>query len=140
MFRPPCPRATLGSAFAAAVLLGFGCGGDEEGETETAPGPDLARYCELSAEADRAGDAAFAGLESDPEATREDYEAAEREFVEDNQALLDELGEVAPVEISQDLEIMIAGIRARAGLGPSVDEADAVPAEKRVQTFEKQNC
>ena len=127
-------------ALAASILVAVGCGDDDEGADESAAGPDVERFCELSAEGDRAGEEAFRDLENDPQASKADFEAAEREFVESNQALFDELVEVAPEEISGDVDTLIASVRARAGLGPEVDEAEAGAAEKRVTAFEKQNC
>jgi hypothetical protein len=133
------PRALL-LALVASGLLAIGCDDDDNGEDDDAAGPDVERYCQLTAELDRAGEEAFQGLEQDPQATEEDFEAAEKEFVESHQAQLDEVEQVAPEEISQDVETLSNALRARAGLGPEVDEAEEAAADKRVQGFEQQNC
>jgi len=119
----------------ASGLLATGCGDDDNGEGDAAAGPDLERYCQLTAELDRAGEEAF-----QRQATEKDFEAAEKELVESHQAEIDELEQVAPEEISEDVETLSNGLRARAGLGPAVDEAEEKAADKRVEGFEKQNC
>src|SRR5215207_560214 len=135
----PRPRALL-LVLVASGLLATGCGDDDNGESDDVAGPDLERYCELTAELNRAGEEAFHGLEKDPQATEKDFEAAEKGFVESHQAQLNELEQVAPEEISKDVETLSNGLRARAGLGPGVDEAEEGAADKRVAGFEKQNC
>ena len=127
-----------------ALCLG-GCGGDDDESqpstvgAQTAETADLGRYCELVGELDQAGRAVFAEVESNPNATREDFEAAEREFVESQAQTLEELTETAPSAISADAGLVVESLRARAGL---VDEPPpgAGQAESRVRAFEKQNC
>ena len=140
MRRTPANAVALVLALASLSVLAIGCGDDDESAGKAVEGPDVERYCELSAELDRAGSESFRELEKDPQASKADFEAAEREFVESNQANLDETAQVAPEEISQDVETLIASLRARAGLGTEVDEAEAGSAEKRVQAFEQENC
>lgn len=79
-------------------------------------------------------------LEQDPDATPEDFEAAEREFVDSHEAQIDELQAVAPLEIAEDVQTLAESLRARAGLGAEVDEEEAGAAAERVQGFEKQTC
>jgi hypothetical protein len=119
------------------AVLAVGCGDDDDDQTAAA---DLERFCALSEELDRAGADAFRELEQDPDATPEDFEAAERELVESHEAQIDELQEVAPPEIAEDARTLAEALRARAGLGAKVDEGEAEAAEQRVQRFEKQNC
>lgn len=119
-----------------AGALAAGCGDDDD-ETAAA---DLQKYCALSEELDRAGGDAFRELEQDPDATPEDFEAAEREFVDSHEAQIDELQAVAPLEIAEDVQTLAESVRARAGLGAEVDEEEAGAAEERVQGFEKQTC
>jgi hypothetical protein len=127
-----------------ALCLG-GCGGDDDESQPSTAGAqsaetaDLGRYCELVGELEEAGRAVFAEVESDPNATQEDFEAAEREFVESQAQTLEELTETAPSAISADAGLVVESLRARAGL---VDEAPpgAGQAESRVRAFEKQNC
>ena len=121
----------------ALTAVAVGCG--EDGGDETAAA-DVERYCELTAELDRAGTKALAKLERDPEATDEDFERAERELVQSHEAEIEEVQDVAPSEIAESVRMQVRAIRARAGLSEPVDEAEARVAERRVQQFEKQNC
>lgn len=109
-------------------------------QQETAGEGDAEFYCSLAQKLDRAGSKFFRELEQDKEATQEDFEKAEAEFVETHQADIEELVEAAPSEIRADVDILIASLKARAGLGPEVDQTQAQSAEERVQEFEKENC
>ena len=133
------------------TLLAAGCGDDDDEETsggrtdevqqeQDAQAGDVQRYCELSRELDRTGAQFFKRIEQDETATAKDYEAAERRFVRDHGADLDELGRVAPEAIRDDFRTVIASQRGRAGLGPPVSEKKSGPAEERVQKFEKRSC
>ena len=101
---------------------------------------DVGRYCELTKELDEAGQEAFRELEQDPNATEEQFEAVEREFVETNQERIDELVRVAPAEIKEDVGVLLAALRGRAGQGPEVAESESEAAEQRVTAFEEENC
>jgi hypothetical protein len=137
-------------AFVLCAVAFAACGDDDDGSTSTvaapdpgpsAAAPDPARYCELSRELDRAGSEAFEALESDPNTTREDIEAAERSLVETNEDTLNEIQEVAPPEIQDQVATLILSLRARAGLtDDQVDRAAAAQAEEAIATFERQNC
>ena len=81
----------------------------------------------------------FEDLEKDPDATPKDFQAAERQLVDENEDSLDELQEVAPAEIKNDVAILVHALRARAGLEAEVPP-DAEAAETRITKFEKQNC
>src|SRR5688572_3492808 len=129
----------------AAALTLAACGEDDTARTSarataTPPAGDAERYCALSREMDAAGTKFFARLERKENATAEDYEAAERRFVERFAPQFDAIETAAPAEIRDDVAILLAGQRQRAGLGGSVDEADAGAAEKRVQAYEKRHC
>ncbi|MEX2194896.1 MAG: hypothetical protein WD844_06385 [Thermoleophilaceae bacterium] len=139
MLRLPIVLAAL------IALLGLAaCGGDDNGETtsraDAAATPDVGRYCQLVKELDARGEEHFASLGED--ASAEDFEAAERGFVERYEAELDELQRVAPTEIKADAEKLLAAMRQRAGLTTTteVDEAEAAAAEERIQVFEKREC
>jgi hypothetical protein len=135
-------RTLLLVALAGCLTWPAACGDDDATSTEsTASGPDLARYCDLSAQLDQAGKEQFQGLGNDPHASRQDYEAAERELVEKNSDLLDEIQQVAPTEIQDQVTTLIASLRVRAGLSDqNIDPAQGKDAEKAVVGFEKQNC
>lgn len=135
----------------SVLVLAFGlaaCGEDEipDGDagasgdqvTGEAGNPEL--YCELVAELEEAGAAAFDEVESNKDATDEDYANAERAFVEDNQENLDALVEAGPDEIAEDVRVLIDSIRGRANLGPKVPQKEATAAEQRITAYEEENC
>lgn len=131
-------------AVALVALLGLAaCGADDNDEPATATpssAEDRDRYCALTRELDADGEKFFAGLGRD--ASPKEFEAAERRFVEDSSARLDELQRVAPRQIAADVAKLLAGMRQRAGLQPTitVSEAQASAADERVQAYEKRNC
>ena len=124
---------------AAVALVGFGCGDDDGDDGAPAATASVERYCELTRELDQAGGKVFEELEKDPDATPKDFQAAERQLVEDNEESLDELQEVAPVAIKDDVASLVHALNARAGLEAKVPQ-DADAAETRITKFEKQNC
>jgi hypothetical protein len=133
------------TAIVLATVALAACGEDDTAQpsaraTATPPAGDAERYCALSREMDAAGTKFFARLERKENATAEDYEAAERRFVERFAPQFDAIETAAPAEIRDDVAILLAGQRQRAGLGGSVDEAEAGAAEKRVQAYEKRHC
>lgn len=136
---------------AATVLVTLAlaaCGADDTAQpsaraTATPPAGDAGRYCALTREMDAAGTKFFARLErksGNEEPTAADYEAAERAFVERFAAQFEALQQVAPPEIRADVQILLAGQRRRAGLGGSVDQAEASAAERRVLRYERRHC
>ena len=137
-------RLSIVLAMLIALLGLAACGddNDDDGGTGrvTAAAPDVGRYCQLVKELDAKGEELFANLGED--ASPEQFEAAERGFVERYQPQLDELLRVAPTEIRADAEKLLAGMRQRAGLttATEVNEAEATAAEERVQAFEEREC
>jgi hypothetical protein len=110
------------------------CGDDDEASS-------VERYCELVQELDEAGSEAFADLEQDESATEGDFAEAERQFVEDHQDDFDELREVAPDEIADDIDVLLAAQEERAAGGDQEEVSDeVVAAEERVGAFEEANC
>ncbi len=135
----------LTTAIVLATVALAACGEDDTAQpsaraTPTPPAGDAERYCALSREMDAAGTKFFARLERKENATAEDYEAAERRFVERFAPRFEAIEIAAPAEIRDDVAILLAGQRQRAGLGGSVDEAEAGAAEKRVLAYEKRHC
>jgi hypothetical protein len=137
---------TRHSATAALLALAFvACGESDSPSTSarataTPDAGDAERYCVLTREMDAAGTRFFARLERKDNATAQDFEAAERRFVERFAPQFEEIQRVAPAEIRADVETLLAGQRRRAGLGGSVSEAEAGAAERRVQRYERRNC
>ena len=122
-----------------AVLAGVvaGCGDDDDSSS----GEDVERYCELIDELDQAGDEAFADLEDDADATDEDFAEAERQFIEDNEESFDELRDVVPEEIADDLDVLLEAQADRAAGGEQEEASkEAETAEQRIGEFEADNC
>jgi hypothetical protein len=133
------PSIVIAALLVLSSLAACGSDGDGEGRA-VATTASLERYCELTAELNRAGEDAFRELEQDPDATPEEFEAAERDLVEDQEAKIQDLQDAAPTEIAEEVQTLFDALHARAGLGPPVDETEAASAERRVQDFEKRSC
>jgi len=118
------------------------CGDDDNDEAaDTTASADVGRYCELTKQLDEAGSEAFRELEQDPKATQKDFEEAEADFVRQHEADLDELAEVAPEEIQDDVPVLVAGLRGRAGLEEQPpDDQELKKAERAITRFERTNC
>jgi len=132
----------LGLVIALTATFGLvACGDDEEGGDATTASEDLARYCELARQLDEAGSKTFKALEQDPKATPQDFAKAEADFVREINPQLDEIAEVAPEEIQEEAQVLVASVRARGGLEDQPpDEQEAQEAERTIQQFEKENC
>lgn len=127
--------------YLCVLLLALGlsaCGGDDGGDA--AAGPDPERYCELVAELQEAGGKAFDEVQADKDATEQDFASASKEFTEDSEEAFEEMVEVAPKEIKEDVEILIASIRGQSGLGEEVPKDEATAAEERIRAWEEENC
>ena len=139
-------RSTTTVALVTTLALAA-CGGDEEpGDTRAAtttsatPTQNTQRYCQMVDEFDAAGEDFFAGLGEDSKP--EEFEAAERRFVERYADELQALREAAPTEISDDVGKVLIGMRQRAGLETPVElgEAEVDAADERVRAFEERAC
>ena len=124
-----------------AVIAIAACGDDDDEAADTTASADVGRYCELTQQLDEAGQEAFRELEQDPDATENDFEKAEADFVRQHEAELDELTDVAPEEIQDDVSVVLAALRGRAGLEeqPPADQ-EAAKAERAITRFERENC
>ena len=128
-----------------ATLALAACGEDDTAQTSarataTPPSGDVERYCALTREMDAAGTKFFARLERKENATAEDFEAAERRFVERfaPQFEADRAGRAGG-----DPRRHRAPARRpapRAGLGGAVDERQVGAAERRVRRYERRQC
>jgi hypothetical protein len=124
-----------------AVFAVAACGDDDDDGADTTASADVGRYCELTKQLDEAGSEAFRELEQDPEATEKDFEEAEADFVRQNEAELAELAELAPKEIQDDVPVLLAGLRGRAGLEEQPpDDQEVKRAERAIARFERENC
>ena len=141
------PRTRSISAVLIAAAALSACGDEARDTAAARPAAtatatataDGARYCALVVELEAAGEEHFASLGRD--AGPEEYEAAERAFVEDNAALLDELQAAAPAEIGDDVRVLLAAQRGRAGLDAQAPaQKQATAAERRIKRYEKANC
>lgn len=125
--------------FPTVILIGgmaiMGCDDNDES------GSNVTRYCDLTAELDQAGEEVFAELEADPDATEEDFMEAERQFIEDHRADLDELRDVAPDEIAADVDTLLDTLLEVAeGNLEARESEEAQQAEERITQFEEENC
>ena len=128
-------------AIVALAIPLAACGDDDDGTDPTSVASDVERYCEIVELLETAGEEEFRELEQDRNATEEDFEAAERSMFESNEELFDELTEVAPEEIRDDVQILIGGIRERAGLsGLEFSNREQNEAEQSIRSFERENC
>jgi hypothetical protein len=129
---------------AALALVLPACGDDEspttstEAATTSVAGGDVDRYCELTAELDAMGEQLFADLSQD--AAPEEVVQREQQLVEQASAHFDELVEVAPDAIADDVPVLLDGIRARAATGEDPDQEASSAAEERILAFEEENC
>lgn len=134
MTRPlKTPLALLAAAAALAA-----CGEDAPERPAAVASAD--RYCALTRELEAAGEEHFASLGRD--ATPEQYETAEREFVKGQAARMDELEAAAPPEIAGDVRVLLAAQRERGGLpvDEPVGQKAATAAEERVLAYEREHC
>src|SRR5687767_13339650 len=105
------PRVT---AIVAAIsfMTSAGCSTDTEPRTASSPGEassaggegDVSRYCELIAELDALGEQIFADLTE--EATAEEVMQREQMVLEQGAAQPDELLDVAPAAIRDDVPVL----------------------------------
>jgi hypothetical protein len=124
-----------------ATIALAACGSEDPAPQTTAKeSGDRERYCALTREMDAAGSKFFARLERKKNATAADFEAAEKRFIERFAPQFEEIERAAPAEIRDDVRILLAGQRARAGLGGGVGEAEASAAEERVLRYERRRC
>ena len=140
-------RRTTTTVALITTLALVACGGEEEpGDTRAATNKSATatqntqRYCQKVAQFDAAGEEFFAGLGED--STPEEFEAAERRFVERYDDELEALRATAPPEVRDDVQKILIGMRQRAGLETPVElsEAEADAADERVRAFEERAC
>ena len=120
--------ATAVTLALVAVGASAGCGGDDE----DALSADEQRYCELAGELEEIGGEVFGSLPEEP--SDDELAAAEKRFVEEADAELNELVEVAPEEIAEDVEAYVEGFRARAR------GEDSQPSDENIVEWEEENC
>ena len=139
-------RSTTTLAVVTTLALAA-CGGEDRpsdtgGATTAAPSAaaDLERYCGLVGELETAGEDFFADL--DENSGPEEFEAAERRFVERYGDELGAIGAAAPAEIRDDVQKVLAGTRQRAGLDTPIEvtEPEVDAADERVRAFEERAC
>ena len=112
------------------------------GDDDDSGAGDVDRYCELTGELDAAGEEAFAALEQDPDATEEDFAAAEAAFFAEHEDDLAELAEAAPAEIRADAEVLLDAQRrfAEGESREAVESAEVQEADEQVNAFEEEHC
>lgn len=127
-------RPRLAVAAAAIALLAAGCGD----ETETQTAGDVERFCELNRELDRAGDEAFKDIPEN--ASEEDIRAAIKRLLDDNRDKIDEIEQVAPEEIRDDVRTFVDAQERAVEEGEAAFTDEVQQAEKELDEFEKREC
>lgn len=124
----------------AALVVGGLAGVRDTGDTPATVAASPAEYCELSAQLEQAGAAAFRRLEQNPRASRQDFERAQQAFVREHGGELEQLRAAAPAEIQAEVELLVTAALARGGLAQPPDASEAAAAENVVAQFESENC
>lgn len=126
-------------AAAIGILTLNACAAEQPATAAAPPGNgDAARYCALVAELNGLGEQIFADLPQD--AAPEEITRREGMLVEQSSAQLAELERVAPVEISGDVAVFVADLKARATAPGGPDPAGAEAAEERIRAFDERTC
>lgn len=122
----PGLRRVLTLTITTLVVLIVPACGDDEGDSASAE-----EYCEIKTELDAAGEKAFSDLKED--ATEDEYDAVQEEFVKANRDRFEDLVDVAPGAIKDDLRIVVDGV-----LDPNAPENEE--AADRVSEFDAETC
>lgn len=133
-------------ALGAALTLVVPACSDEEPTTQSSTGPasvtaesgDVDRYCTLTEDMNALGKEIFADVPED--ATAEQVMALQQQLVDRGAAILEEMEEVAPEEIREDVAVFNDDLRARAATGQSADEEAAAAAEESSRAFADEHC
>ncbi len=139
-----CSNDSAGSINGAAkgtadTTSGSASSGASKATESPADRADAERFCTITTRLEAAGQEAFAGLGRN--ASPAEYKAAERAFVLDNAAMLDQLVVAAPATLAPHVETMLTAMRQRGGLADGhVEQQEAANAEKHILAFEKSHC
>ena len=125
--------AALTLAAACALTFGACSDDDDEASGDANVTADEVRYCELTADVEAQAEEAFSRLGED--ADEERVAAAQAQLLEDLDDKLDEMVEVAPREIADDVEAYVAFFRAQM----RNEEAEQV-SDERILAWEEANC
>ena len=122
-------RRVAASLVVAGLVL-IGCGDDGEKSAG-----DVERYCELVQQIE----VEFSALDIGEDATPQDIARLRLEFIRAHQDDFDELRDVVPDEIREDVEALRQAVQQLAE-GGDTSLAEAGRAEERVAEFEAENC
>lgn len=126
-----------GAAFAAVLAIALGaCSDDDDdasGDAEVAAADDE-RYCELAAEVEAQAEETFSELGED--ADEEQVTAAQGQLLEGIDDELDEMVDVAPPEIADDVEAYVAFFRAQM----RNEDVEEEVSDERILAWEEANC
>jgi hypothetical protein len=119
----------------AAIVVG-GCGQEID---DVAAGGDLERYCRLVQELDTASREAYAAFEEAGSVTEQDAAQAGRDFLDVHADLIDDLGDAAPIEIRDDVQLMYDAAAQNLELGTKIPD-DMRAAGERIDAFHDARC
>lgn len=125
--------AALAFAAVLAITLGACSDDDDDASGDAEVAADEERYCELTAEVEAQAEETFSGLGED--AGEEEVAAAQAQLLEEVDDELDEMVDVAPPEIADDVEAYVAFFRAQM----RNEEAEEV-SDERILAWEEENC
>lgn len=131
------------AAGAILATVAVGCGDDDDTTSADAAAVDVERYCEIATEElAAAAQEEVVELRRNPELTKgKDYAVGERNLLQENRELFVELQRVAPLELREELGVIIADARVRAGLSDeALDPATVDEAVSTVGSFEQESC
>jgi hypothetical protein len=137
-------RSTLLMTVAAIVVGGCGDQSDDvaAGSTEIdqgTAGGEADRYCLLMQELDTAAREANAAIEDAGTVTAQEAAQAAHEFLDAHAELIDELGDAAPIEIRDDVQLLYAA--AAEDLEPGAEIPDEFRAAgERIDAFHEAHC
>ncbi|MFN2526293.1 MAG: hypothetical protein ABR505_08520 [Actinomycetota bacterium] len=136
--QPGINRGALALLAMVALFIPAVCGEDATESAETSSPGDLARYCALVGQLNEEGTEFFSRL--GPNTSKSQYETAQAEFVRAHQEELNELSEVAPLDIREYVATVVASQKATADLGPEVPQSEVLQAESHLRPYQEEHC
>ena len=129
-------RAVVATALVTAAAMALASCSDDN----KIPASSNSPYCKLVLDLEGDASEAYAKVREDPNATAEDYAAADEAFVEKHQDDVDAIEAAAPKEIQDDVATVLAAERAAEVDTASAESAEVQEARERIEAFEEEHC